>query len=102
MNVGRALLTGVQWEQPPWQLSLWGSSKRQVNNMLVLNASYRFKSRSCRTTSTNATRWEYIQRIGCSVKITRLTGGDLHVQFVLFVTKRSESGSYTPSVGRCG
>jgi len=57
MNVGRALLTGVQWEQPPWQLSLWGSSKRQVNNMLVLNASYRFKSRSCRITSTDATRW---------------------------------------------
>lgn len=39
-----------------------------------------------------------IQRIGRSVKITRLTGGDLHLQFVLFVTKRSESGSYTPSI----
>jgi hypothetical protein len=31
-----------------------------------------------------------------------LTGGDLHVQFVLFVTKISEFGSYTPSVGDCG
>lgn len=43
-----------------------------------------------------------IQRIGRTVKITRLTGGDLHLQFVLFVTKRSESGSYTPSIGDGG
>ncbi|KAG9533514.1 hypothetical protein KCU93_g213, partial [Aureobasidium melanogenum] len=36
-------------------------------------------------------------RIGRPVKITRLTGGDLHLQFDLSVIHRSESGSYTRS-----